>query len=138
MVVADIRNIKSSVRDLRKFGLTVGIAAGLFGLLFLWRDKGFYVYFLYASGVLLVAGAVAPIALWPLHKLWMTLAILLGWVMTRLLLGLLFFAVITPIGLALRIAGKDYLSLKHRRHTATYWVPKERGDPDKSRYERQF
>jgi len=138
MVTGEIRNIRSEKADLRKFGIVVGVGLAVFGGIFLWRGKTFYPYLFYASAVLLVSGFAFPIVLKPLHKVWMAIAILLGWVMTRLLLSVLFFVVLTPIGLLLKLFGKDFLELGFDSSTESYWVKRERSLEDRSRYERQF
>jgi len=50
VIIDEIRNIESKKKDLRSFGLTMGVVAGLLGGLFLWRDKDHYLYFLAVSG----------------------------------------------------------------------------------------
>jgi len=138
MVVHDIRNIKSSKRELRKFGLTVGIALGIFGGLFLWRGRGYYDILFYIAGAFILLGLVFPIVLKPIQKVWMTLAVILGWVMTRVILCILFYVVVTPIGLISRLFGKAFLDLKFDENAQTYWVPKKSSGTDKSGYEKQF
>ncbi|VAX32560.1 hypothetical protein MNBD_NITROSPIRAE02-710, partial [hydrothermal vent metagenome] len=91
MIIEEIRNIKSQKKDLRSFGLTIGIVAGLIGGLLLWRHKDHYPYFLAVSGIFIAFGLFLPNLLKPLQKAWMTLAVLMGWVMTRLILFVLFF-----------------------------------------------
>ena len=139
MVVAEIRCIRSGVRELRKFGFTVGIVlCGLDGILW-WRGREAHPYLLIAGGLLILGAAGSPVLLRPLHRVWMDLAILMGGVMTRLLLGILFFAVITPIGLLIRLSGKDMLSLRLDRRARSYWVPVSAEEQSRrERLERQF
>ncbi len=82
MIIEPIKNIKSGRSDLRKFGITVGIVLGLLGGLLFWRGKDSYLYFLMLSATFLLLGLVVPILLKPIHKVWMTLAVLMGWFMT--------------------------------------------------------
>ena len=138
MVVQDIKNIKSGKRELRKFGFTVGIALGIFGGLFLWRGKEYYDILFYIAGAFILLGLVAPIILKPIQKIWMTLAIILGWVMTRVILCILFYVIVTPIGLISRLFGKRFLDLEFDENARTYWVPKQSSRIDKSDYEKQF
>lgn len=138
MIVEEIRNIKSGRKELRKFGITFGIVLGLLGGWFLWRDKGHYSYFLILSIAFLFLGLIVPIVLKPVYKVWMTLAVLLGWFMTRVILIVLFYMVVTPIGLLARSFGKDFLRLKFDRNTDSYWIPKEELDFERERYENQF
>ncbi len=138
MVVQDIKNIRSGKSELRKFGLTVGIALGIFGGLFLWRGKGYFDILFYIAGAFILLGLVAPIILKPIQKVWMTLAVILGWVMTRVILCILFFVIVTPIGLISRLFGKRFLDLEFDENARTYWVPKRSSRTDKSDYEKQF
>ncbi len=139
MIIEEIRNIKSQKKDLRSFGLTIGIVAGLIGGLLLWRHKDHYLYFLIVSGIFVTLGLFLPNLLKPLQKAWMTLAVLMGWVMTRLILFVLFFLVVTPIGLLARLLNRDLLRLKIDRNSCnSYWMPKRKEEVKKSDYERQF
>ncbi|MBU9889883.1 MAG: hypothetical protein KTQ49_08470 [Candidatus Omnitrophica bacterium] len=138
MVIQEIKKIESSTKKLREFGFVVGGVFAALGIIFLWRGKAHYPYFL-APGVFLgLLGAVAPGVLKPLQKGWMTLAILMGWVMTRVLLSALFYLVLTPIGLILRLTGKDLLDLRFPAQDPSFWKlsPKDTRAP--SDYEKQF
>ena len=74
----------------------------------------------------------------PVHIGWMTLAFILGWVNTRLLLGAFYYLVLTPIGLIMRLAGKDLLGKKIDRSATTYWIKREPEPLDQKRYENLF
>lgn len=138
MVIAEIKKIESSEKKLREFGLLVGgVLCALAGFL-LWRGKGSYPYFLIPGILLMIGGAVAPRALKPLQKAWMTLAILMSWVMTRLLLGILFFLAITPIGLILRLTGKDLLDEKLEPKKQSYWKILSKTPYNPADYEKQY
>jgi hypothetical protein len=125
-------------RKLRNFGLTVGIAFGVLGALLFWRDKAHYVYFAVISAAFLGLGLLVPAALKPVEKVWMTAANALGWVMTRVILTVLFFAVFTPIGLLARLLGKDFLNLKTDESATSYWIYREPRDLTREDYEKQF
>jgi len=138
-IIEDIKGLKTGPRDLRKFGLLVGGVAAGFGLLMWARGKPHFVYFLSPGSLLLVLGAVAPKILKPVYLVWMSLAMVMGFVVSHALLTVFFFLVITPIGLAARLAGRDFLRLKLDRKAATYWLPVERKTPKTpAEYERQF
>jgi hypothetical protein len=138
VIIDDIKNIKSDKKDLQKFGITVGFVLGLFGALFLWRGKGVYVYLFIISGIFLLCGLIVPRLLKPIQKVWMTFAVLLGWLMTRVILSILFFLIFTPMGLLARLFGKDFLSLKFNNNTDSYWIPKKGPQKEKRDYENQF
>ena len=137
MLIEEIKNIKSSKKDLRQFGLTVGIAFCLLGLLLLWRKKEYYSYFFIISATLVSFGLFFPTLLKPIQKAWMTLAVILGWIVTRIILIILFYLVVTPIGILSRLFGKDLLNLKLDKKANSYWIKKTK-ETDKARYQNQF
>ena len=134
----DIKQLKTSDRDLRKFGLMVGGVFAVLGLLFLWRHKAHYPYFLWPGAVLVLFGAILPRALKWMYIAWMSVAFVLGFVMAHVILAVLFYLVITPIGLLAKLAGKDFLSLKLDRAAKSYWIPREKKPKSAADYERQF
>jgi len=142
MLIDDIKKIKSEKSDLRKFGLTVGIVLGLLGGLLWWRGKDFYSYFLVIAAVLVFAGLIIPSVLKPIQKAWMTIAVVIGWFMTRVILTVLFYVVVSFTGFAAKLFGKDFLDKKFDKNTNkninSYWIPKEKIKADKSSYENQF
>ena len=138
MLVQEIRNIKSGISELRKFGITLCVVFGLLGALFLWRAKPFYYQMFAVSGFFLFFGLAFPIILKPIHKVWMGIALVLGFIMTGVILSVLFYLVITPIGLLSRLCGKDSLDLKLDKSVKSYWIQKKKIDFEKSNYERQF
>ena len=138
-MIEEIKNIKSSKQDLRKFGFTVGIVLVLLGGVFWWRGREFYVYVLAAGGLLLFFGWAWPIVLKPIQKVWMTLAVVLGWFMTRVILSLLFYLVFVPIGRIARLFGNDFLDLKLNSSADSYWIGKDtQQEKSKEAYEKQF
>ena len=134
----DIKQLKTSDRELRKFGLVVGGVFVAVGLLFLWRHPNRTPYFAWPGGVLMVLGAIWPRALKWVYIGWMSLAFVLGFVMAHVILTLLFLLVITPMGLAARLTGKDFLSLKLDRTAKSYWLPRAAKPKQAADYERQF
>lgn len=134
----DIKQLKTGPRDLRKFGLLVGGVLAALGILYLLRHKACYPWFLIPGVVLLAFGAVLPRLLKYVYIAWMTLTIMLGFVMARVILTLVFFLVITPLGLVARLFGKDFLNLKLDRQAATYWIRREQKLRTQANYEQQF
>ena len=138
MIIEEIKNIKSGKSDLRQFGITMGIVLILFGGLFLWRDKDYYIYLFILAAVFIISGIVVPVVLKPIHKIWMTISIILGWIMTRVILSVLFYVVITPTRCLARLFGKQFLDLKIDKSLKSYWIPKKELKLNKADYERQF
>jgi uncharacterized membrane protein len=137
MIREEIRAITSSRRDLRNFGLVVGTGFAALGALLLWKGKDMWPWFVGAGLLLILLGAAAPSLLKPLQRAWMTLAVVMGWFMTRLILSLLFFLVLVPIGLVGRLAGKKFLASPAGENDS-YWIRRSRDDQDARRLEKQF
>src|SRR3990167_7373821 len=123
--IEDIKNIKSAIGELRKFGIIVGIVLGLLGLFFLSRQGDCAFYFFIISAVLISATIISPITLKPVQKAWMSLAIIIGFFATRLILSILFYLVATPTGILARLFGKDFLNTDFDKNAKSYWVPKK-------------
>jgi len=138
MIIEEIKKIKSEKKDLRQFGITMGIVLALLGGLLLWREKDYYFYFLMLSIAFFFIGLALSVLLKPIHKIWMTLAILMGWVVTRVIMTTLFYLVVTPIGLLTRLCGKDFLNIKSEKNVNSYWIPRKTIKADKKKYENQF
>ncbi|MBI4847190.1 MAG: hypothetical protein HY808_01245 [Nitrospirae bacterium] len=138
MLLEEIKNIKAEKSDLRKFGLTVGGAFLILGGVLFWYNKGAAPYILIVSAVLIFSGLLFPQILKPLYRIWMTLAVILGWFMTRVILGILFYLVFTAIGLVPRLLGKQFLDLKMDNTKESYWILREPKQFKQSDYERQF
>lgn len=138
MIIEEIKKIKSEKKELRQFGITMGIVLALLGGLLLWREKDYYFYFLILSIAFFFIGLALPVILKPAHKIWMTLAILMSWVVTRVIMITLFYLVVTPIGLLTRLCGKDFLDTKFKKNVNSYWIPRKEIKSERSNYERQF
>ena len=94
-----------TTRELRKFGLVMAAPLTLIGGVLLWRGRTTGMILLGLAGLFLLLAGVAPRALAPVERYWMAFAEKLGAVMTRVILTLTFYLVITPIGLLLRLMG---------------------------------
>ena len=136
-MIEDIRNIRSEKSDLRKFGITIGIILVMIAGFLFWKEKESFQIFLTVGAVLCIFGVVIPVILKPIYWIWMIFATILGWIMTRVILSILFYVIITPIGLISRLFGKQFLELKWNEKNSTYW--NYRSDKlDKRSYEKQF
>jgi len=119
------------------FGL-LSLGLGVLGALFLWRGKGEPMIFFGLAALFLVLGLALPVVLRPVQRGWMAFAIVLGWVMTRVILVVLFFVGITPVALIARVVGKRFLSLGFEPERESYWERRASPDRGKERYESQF
>ncbi len=125
-------------REIRKFAIPVAAVLLAIGLFALWREKAFAWPLIGVSGFLVAGGYLLPAILRPLYVPWMLLAAVLGWVMTRVLLTLTFFVMITPIGLLRRIFGHDSLNRKFPGEQESYWEPWEEPEGGHTRHYKPF
>jgi hypothetical protein len=137
-VRAGVARLDTSPRALRKSALGVAGVLLLIAAWLLWRDRGPAVRLVLAAvaAVLVLAGTLAPARLRGPYLTWMTLALAIGWVMSRVVLTVVFATVLTPLGLLARLTGKRFLALRPDRTAASYWVQRERGT--RGRYERMY
>ncbi|MBD3334771.1 MAG: hypothetical protein GF355_04590 [Candidatus Eisenbacteria bacterium] len=125
-------------QDIRRFGYLVGGLLSILGGLSWWRDGWVPWPIPLVPGALIVVMALLRIPLLvPVYKGWMKGAHALGWVQTRLLLGIVFYLAITPIGLFMRLFGHDPLQ-KRRRAGNSFWEPREPQPVDPARYRKQY
>jgi len=111
-------------KGLREFGLITGsIAAALFGLLLPWLfGHGWPVWPWVVGGVLAAWALVWPAGLRPIYHLWMRFGEALGWVNSRIILGLMYYLLILPVGLLMRLVGKDPMRRRLDRDAKSYRV----------------
>jgi hypothetical protein len=125
-------------KRLRNFGLTVGAAFLVLAALLLWKHRSLWPLFAALGGLLVLTGLAVPRWLRPVERVWMKIALALGWVMTRVILGIVFVLVFTPAGLIMRLLGKDPLELRFDNQRASYWRPRADSDRSPERMERMF
>jgi hypothetical protein len=88
--------------------------------------------------LLLMVSLFIPILLKPLYILFSYISLVLGWMMTRFIITLLFYLVLTPIGLIAKIVGKKFLETGFKKEKDSYWKEIPTTRIDKSNYEKQF
>jgi len=133
----EIKNIKSTKKELKSFGLTIGIILLVISGFLFFKEKDFYQIFIYFAGGFIGFGYIIPIILKPIYIIWMVFAVILGWIMTRVILMLLFYMLITPIGILARVFGKDFLEL-NKPDKYTYWNYRNSDIELNQDYEKQF
>lgn len=121
----------------RKFGLVVGGAFVLLGaILSAAGSRRAGPGFAAVGGLLLLLALAAPAALAPVHRGWLAFSRVLGRVNTVVFLSVVFFLVLTPLGLVLRLAGRD--ELDRRRRGVSTWVPYPARNRDPRHFEKMF
>ena len=123
---------------LRQFALSTGaIVAVLFGLFFPWLlDVNYPIWPWILAGVLAAWGLAAPASLRPVYRGWMRFGLLLNRIMTPLILGILFFLIITPTSALMRLLGRDIMGRSFDEKAESYRVPSIKRP--KSHIERPF
>ena len=118
----------------RSFGIVFFVVFLLIALYPLIYNGEIRLWSLLISFIFLILGLLNSKVLTPLNKIWFKFGILLGKIVSPIILGVIFFFVVTPIGLIMRILGKDLLNLKFNANKS-YWIEK-RGP--KSKMKNQF
>ena len=118
----------------KSFGIVFFIVFFLISIYPLLSHNEIRLWSLIISLIFLILGLLNSKLLTPLNKIWFKFGILLGKIISPLVMGLIFFFVVTPIGILMRILKKDLLNLKFNKKT-TYWI--EKNDP-KSKMKNQF
>lgn len=107
--------------ELRKFGLILGTVSVGWGAWWLKNGSAASIYFLAAALMLWLSALLYPLGLKPVFVFWTKLGTIFNWITTRIILTLIFYLVLTPIGWWLRLTGKDLLNLKIQPKASSYW-----------------
>ena len=132
-------NWRPALKELRFFAVLLlvfaGIVAWILATRFAAPSAGVTVAAV--AAVIAVLGLVAPKLIWPLYVVWMAAALPIGWVVSHVVMALVFYLVFTPIGLIMRGCGRDPMERRLDKAAASYW---KKRDPrtETRRYFRQF
>ena len=126
-------------KELRQFGLTLIIGFSFIGLFFyFFYDKEIIAYacwlFGFTAGLLGLTGFKLAL---PVYWAWMFIAFIMGNIMSRLILAIIFYVMVTPISLIMKILRRDRLHLK-KPTNSSYWLEENHVNKNESQYERQF
>jgi hypothetical protein len=126
------KNIKISSN--RSFGLVFFVFFLIISFFPLFKDGNIRIWAIIPAIIFLILGLLNSSILNPLNKIWFKLGILLGSVVSPIVMGIVFFAVVTPTSLLMKILGKNLLSLK-KDNKKSYWIEKS---TIKSKMKNQF
>lgn len=133
------RRKRTEAQEAARFGRVLPLVAAAAAGLGWWRGHPLAAAIVAGIGVAgFLLSAAAPRTWLRIFRGWMKLAEALGFVMTRVILGLFFFLVLTPVGLVMRLAGRDALDTAFRDRKPTYWIDKDPVETTLERYEKQF
>ncbi len=122
----------------RSFGWVFTAFFAFWALVPLWRGMPLRLWALPVSGVFLLITLLRPSLLHFANRVWTSVGLLLGKVVNPLVTGLLFYAVVTPAGLILRLLGKDLLHLRWSPGQPSYWIHRSPPGPDPRAMDHQF
>jgi len=122
----------------RSFGLLFTLVFGLVGAWMAWRRVAAYPWWLGASAATLLVTLVWPSLLAPFNRAWMKLAELLNRIVSPLVLGILFFGLVTPIGFLRRLSGWDPMSSRYDAQAKSYWIERDPPGPPSDSLKNQY
>ena len=110
----------------RSFGLLFFVVFLIIGFWPLKNSENLNIYFLTASVIFLLLGLINSKLLSPLNKSWIKLGEILGTIIAPIVMVLVYFVILTPVSLIVRIFGKDLLGLKFLKDKETYWKKRKK------------
>ena len=113
---------KIKISSNRSFGLLFFVVFLIISLWPLTHEGSIRIWSVIVSAVFLILGLINSRLLTPLNVLWFKLGMILGAIISPIVMGIVFFLVVTPTGLILRIMGKDLLNKKYDKEKETYWI----------------
>ncbi len=116
---------KQKLPSNRNFAIVFFVVFILIGLWPIFNNEDLRYWALVISFVFLVLGIFNSKILSPLNKLWMKFGLILGLIVSPVVMGIIYFGVVTPTGILLRIFRKDVLKLKKNEEDKTYWIDKD-------------
>ena len=128
-----VSKIKTSSN--RNFGLVFFFVFLIVSLLPLLKEEPFRIWSIVISIIFLILGLMNSKLLTPLNKLWFKFGLFLGSIVSPIVMGVIFFLVITPIGFFMKIIGKDLLNNKYDNKKKSYWIDRSK---TKSTMKQQF
>ncbi|MBL8329211.1 MAG: hypothetical protein JNJ71_10195 [Rubrivivax sp.] len=122
----------------RSFGIVFFVVFLIIGLWPLMKHGTVRWWSLAIAAAFLVIALVYPKVLAPLNRLWMKFGLLLAAIISPIFLGILFFLVFMPMGLVIRLFGKDPMRLKLDPNAKSYWIPRDPPGPAPGSIHQQF
>jgi carbamoyltransferase len=122
----------------KKFGIGLSIILAVFATIQWVRGTPLFSVFYLTAGIILASGLLFPIILKPIFILFSYIGFGLGWIMTRVILSVLFFSILTPIGLISRLFRKRYLQTNISKNEKSYWEKHEGQIASKEHFEKQY
>ena len=128
-------NSKINISSNRSFGLVFFVIFLIVALWPLKYEEDIRLWSLVISIIFFILGVINSKLLMPLNKLWFKFGILLGSIVSPIIMGIVYFAVVTPTGVLMRLLGKDLLKMTKTKSISTYWMKR---DKKKTSMKKQF
>ncbi|OFX10648.1 MAG: hypothetical protein A2516_05335 [Alphaproteobacteria bacterium RIFOXYD12_FULL_60_8] len=122
----------------RSFGAVFAVVFLLIGLWPLTDGEAVRVWALGVATGVLAAALLAPHTLRPFNRIWFKFGLLLNKIVSPVVMGLLYYVTVTPLGVMMRLSGKDPLRLKKEPEAVSYWIVREPPGPRPDSMKRQF
>jgi hypothetical protein len=122
-------------KEWRTFGIGLAVLLVLIALVQFVKSNPMFPYFALAGAFILFFAFVLPIVIKPLFILFSYIGHCLGWLMTRIILTLLFFGIFTLLGLIMRLSGKRFLNIEYPQQVQSFWINTEKTTTN---FEEQF
>ena len=110
----------------KSFGLLFFVVFLIIGLWPLKNGESFNFYFIAASVVFLILGLLNSKLLSPLNKSWIKLGEILSIIIAPIVMALVYFVILTPVSIIVRIFGKDLLGVKFNKTINSYWIKRKK------------
>ena len=119
-------NSKIKISSNRSFGLVFFIVFLIVALWPLKYEENIRLWSLALSIVFFILGILNSKLLTPFNRLWFKLGIFLGTIVSPIVMGLVYFLVVTPVGIFMRLLGNDLLKMSKEKNTSTYWIKRNK------------
>jgi hypothetical protein len=116
-------------KELRKFGLLIGSVFMVIGIIPLLKGRELNLYLIFVAIPIILLGLIIPVYLSPVYKIWMKIGKVLGRINSFLILSVIFYLVVTPIGFIYRIFKADSRKFAYRTNNDSYWIRRHHNNP---------
>ena len=133
-----IKNRVITIRQLRTFGIALTIFLFIIGIINFINRNSQYKYFTGSAIIIFIISIFVPFIIKPVYRTALFFAHIIGWINARIFLTIIFYLLLTPIALILKILGKDPLDRKFDPQAESYWNIRTGNEPVKEQYLKQF
>ena len=134
-----MKKTRDESKDLKQFGIVLAAILIVFGAIHFLKHRMILSQWFCSVGLIaLCLGLAAPRMLKNVYAIFLKVAHAIGWFNTRVILILIYYAILTPIAIIVRICGKDLLDRKIEKSVSSYWAIRQSAKPTKEQLEKQF